>query len=82
MPERYEIPKADMAELCAKVDTIGAIDHVAECYGIHLTQIQDMPELGRAYSRLVFTDGAGGRGTIIFCEGQRKAARRAARRQA
>ena len=57
---REKIPKALMVELCAKVDTIGAVEHVAECYDL----------------------GAGARGSILFCEGQRKAARLAARQQA
>ena len=77
-----KIPKTLMAELCAKVDTIGAVDHVAECYGLYLEAILDVPDMGTKYSRLIFSDGADGRGSILFCEGQRKAARRAARAEA
>ncbi len=79
---RPKIPKATMAELCAKVDTIGAVEHVAECYDLYLEAILDVPDMGSKYSRLVFSDGAGARGSILFCEGQRKAARRAARGEA
>ena len=79
---RPKIPKILMAELCAKVDTLGAVEHVAECYDLWLEAILGVPDMGPKYSRLIFSDGAGARGSILFCEGQRKAARRAARGEA